>query len=308
MNDLWVEKYRPTTVEEYVFCNDTQKNQVLAWISNGVIPHLLFHGTQGAGKTTLALVLFAELGVHPGDVLKINASANNSVDYIRDIVTGFVSTMPFGDFKYVLLDEADYLSAAAQACLRGVMETHSASSRFILTCNYPHKIIPAVHSRCQGFQIDALDRDEYTLRVASVLVGEQVAVELPVLDNYVTATFPDMRKCINLCQMNSQSGTLEMPRAGGDNLGDYKLEMVARFKEKMYTEARKLICAQVAPEEYEEVYRFFYQNLDFWGNSKEQEEAAILAIRDGLYKHTLCADPEINLSATLVLLEQIANS
>lgn len=306
MNNLWVEKYRPKTMEDYVFCNDTQKDQVSAWIAAGSIPHLLFSGTQGAGKTTLAYILFNALGTHDGDILKINASSANSVDYIRDIVTGFVSTMPFGEFKYVLLDEADYLSHSAQACLRGVMETYSAGSRFILTCNYPHKIIPAIHSRCQGFQIDSLDRNEYTLRVATILAEEGIEMTLEVLDMYVAATYPDMRKCINLCQMNSQSGKLEMPKAGGDNLGDYKLEMVAMFKEKMFAQARKLICTQIAQEEYEEVYRFLYQNLDMWGDTKEQEQAAILAIRDGLCKHAICADSEINLSATLVVLEQIA--
>lgn len=306
MNDLWVEKFRPTTVDEYVFCNESQKKQVKKWIADGRIPHLLFSGTQGTGKTTLAYVIFNELGVHPGDIKKINSSSNTSVDYIRDTVTGFVSTMPFGEFKYVLLDEADYLSGSAQACLRGVMETYSAGSRFILTCNYPHKIIPAVHSRCQGFQIDALDRNEYTLRVATILASEGITMTLEVLDSYVAATYPDMRKCINMCQMNSHSGTLIMPQAGGDTLGDYKFEMVTLFKEQKFAEARKLICSRVGQEEYEDVYKFLYQNLNFWGSTREQGESAILAIRDGLYKHTLCADPEINLSATLVLLGQIA--
>lgn len=307
MNDLWVEAHRPSTIEEYVFCNSTQKEQVSTWIANGNIPHLLFHGTQGAGKTTLAYVIFKELDVHEGDILKINASSNNSVDYIREVVTGFVSTIPFGDFKYVLLDEADYLSASAQACLRGVMETYSASSRFILTCNYPHKIIPAIHSRCQGFQIDSLDRQEYTLRVASILVKEGIGMDIETLDAYVNLTYPDMRKCINLTQMNSQTGHLELPTTGGETLGDYKIEMIALFKDKKFTEARKMICKQVASEEYEDMYRFLYQNLNIWCNTPAEEESAILAIRDGLYKHTLCADSEINLAATLVLLEQIAN-
>ena len=144
-------------------------------------------GSRQVGKTTLAKVLLHELDVDWGDVLEINASVENGVDYIRDKINNFATTMPFGDFKYVLLDEADYLSPNAQAALRGVMEKYSNSCRFLLTCNFPHKIIDALHSRCQGFHIEKLDKTEFTARVAEVLVTEGVDVELDVLDMYVAA-------------------------------------------------------------------------------------------------------------------------
>jgi replication factor C small subunit len=117
------------------------------------------------------------------------------VDTIRDKITNFVATMPFGIFKVVLLDEADYISPNGQAALRGVMETYHASARFILTCNYPNRVIPALHSRCQGFHIDRVDLTEFTARVATVLVGEAVEFDLDTLDSYVRATYPDLRKC-----------------------------------------------------------------------------------------------------------------
>ena len=157
MKQLWTEKYRPNDVDGYVFRDDEQKAQVKTWIDEGAIPHLLFSGAPGVGKTTLAKILIKQLEIDDFDVLEINASRENSIDTIRDKITGFVQTMPFGDFKVVLLDEADYISPNGQAALRGVMETYHASARFILTCNYPNRVIPALHSRCQGFHIEKVD-------------------------------------------------------------------------------------------------------------------------------------------------------
>ena len=122
MKQLWVEQYRPKDIEGYVFRDEAQRDQVKQWIKAGSIPHLLFSGAAGIGKTTLAKILINALNIDEYDVLEINASRTNSVDDIRDSVVNFVSTMPFGQFKIVLLDEADYLSPNAQAALRGVME------------------------------------------------------------------------------------------------------------------------------------------------------------------------------------------
>jgi len=306
MKQMWTEQYRPKSVSEYVFRDERQKKQVKSWIESGAIPHLLFTGSPGSGKTTLAKVLLNELGVDWGDVLEMNGSTENGVDEVRNRITNFATTMGFGQFRYVLLDEADYISPNGQAALRGVMEKFSNSCRFILTANYAHKIIPAIHSRCQGFVIEKLDRSEFTARVATVLITENVAFELETLDMYVASTYPDMRKCINLCQMNSQNGSLEKPGEGETSEADYKLEMIALFRSKKYKEARKLICSQVGAEEYEDLFRFMYQNLDLWADTEDKENEAIVTIRNGLVKHVSCADPEINLSATLVELEMLA--
>ena len=214
MKELWVEKYRPKTVDGYVFRDDAQRNQVKTWIKDKTIPHLLFSGNAGIGKTTLAKLLFNELDVNPLDILEINASRTNSVDDVRDKIVAFVQMIPFGDFKVVLLDEADYLSPNAQAALRGVMEEYHTTARFILTCNYPNRIIPAIHSRCQGFHIAKIDQTEFTARVAEILITEGVTPDLDVLDTYVKATYPDLRKCINMVQMNSVEGKLVSPQEG----------------------------------------------------------------------------------------------
>jgi len=305
MKELWTEKYRPNTLADYVFRDDAQRKQVQQWVDSRTIPHLLFSGAPGTGKTTLAKVLINMLDIDEYDVLEINASRENSVENVRDKITNFVQTMPFGEFKVVLLDEADYISPNGQAALRGVMETYASSSRFILTCNYPNKVIPALHSRCQGFHIEKIDHTEFTARVATVCVTEGVDVDIDTLDSYVKATYPDLRKCLNLCQMNTIDGKLVKPNEGDSATADYKLAVVDLFKQGKILEARKMLCSQVRPEEMDELFRWMYDNLELWGETQEHKDAAILIIAKGLRNIPMVADQEINLAATLVELCQI---
>ena len=305
MKQLWVEQYRPKDIDGYVFRDEAQREQVKQWIKAGSIPHLLFSGAAGIGKTTLAKILINALNIDAYDVLEINASRTNSVDDIRDSVVNFVSTMPFGQFKIVLLDEADYLSPNAQAALRGVMEEYSQTARFIMTCNYPHKIIPALHSRCQGFHIEKVDHTEFTARAATVLVTEGVEFDIDTLDSYVKATYPDLRKCLNLLQMNTVEGKLKRPSETDTGTADYKLAMVDLFKAGKIREARTLLCSQARPEEMEEIFRWMYDNLELFAQTEEQKDEAIIAIRKGAANASLVADQEINLSATFTELMQI---
>jgi DNA polymerase III delta prime subunit len=301
--ELWVEKYRPKTVDGYVWRDDNQRKQVTGWIKSKSIPHLLFSGSAGIGKTTLAKLLLNEIGIEDYDILEINASRDNDVDNVRNKIVNFVQMIPFGPFKVVLLDEADYLSLAAQAVLRGVMEQYHETARFILTCNYPNKIIPALHSRCQGFHFEKIDSTEFTARVATILVEENVEFDLDTLDTYVKATYPDLRKCINTLQMNSSEGKLATP--SNDVSGnEWRFDAINMFKAGKIGEARKFVCSKIRADEIDEMYRWLYDNVEVFGDDAAQD-TAILIIKQGLVDHALVIDPEINLAATLVRLARI---
>jgi replication factor C small subunit len=306
MKELWVEKYRPKTVDGYVFVDQAQREQVDAWIRDGSIPHLMLSGSAGTGKTTLAKLLINELGVDEYDVMYANGSKEaRKVEWVDKLIS-FCQTMPFGAFKVVLIDEADYMNPnSVQPALRNLMEDYSQTVRFILTCNYPHKIIAPIHSRCQGFHIARTDHTEFTARAATVLVSEGVEFDLDVLDSYVKATYPDLRKCLNLLQPNSQLGQLQPPGAADKSARDWKLECVDLFKKGRIREARTLLCQSSTPEEAEDIFRWMYDNLDLWGSTPEQQDQAIVIIRNGLVSNNAVTDVEINLSATLIELGQI---
>lgn len=306
MKELWTEKYRPQTLDGYVFTDPVQREQIEHFVQEKSVPHLLFTGPAGTGKTTLAKILVNSLNIDPYDFLQVNASRDNGVDFLKSKIEGFVSTLPFGDLKIVLLDEADYLSHNAQAILRGLMETYQSQARFILTANLAHKIIGPLKSRCQQIVIDKTDQTEFTSRAATVLITEGIEFDLDTLDSYVKATYPDLRSCLKLLQTNSVSGTLSMSRSSSSSGStDYKLDVVNLFKQGKIREARTLFCSNTSADECESVFTWMYQNLDLWASTPEGQDEAIKIIRKGAATHSLVADHEINLSATFVELSQL---
>lgn len=307
MKELWVEKYRPNTMDGYVFVDSAQREQVQQWIRDGSIPHLMLSGSAGTGKTTLAKLLVNELEIDGYDVMYTNGSKEaRKVEWVDKLIN-FCQTMPFGKFKVVIIDEADYMNPnSVQPALRNLMEDYSQTVRFILTCNYPHKIIAPLHSRCQGFHITKTDHTEFTARVATVLLEEKIQFDMDLLDTYVKATYPDLRKSLNLVQQNSQTGVLVQPGAGDRSARDWKLDCVDLFKKGRTRDARTLLCQSSTPEEADEIFRWMYDNLELWGKTLEQQDQAIVIIRNGLVSNNAVADVEINLSATLIELAGIA--
>ena len=307
-SQLWTERYRPSKIEDYVFRDKKQKDQVQQWIKDKMIPNILLSGSQGLGKTSLIQVLMHELGIEEGDILEINASESVSVDdVIRGKILNFASTMAFGSCKVIILEEADGLSRsqASMPALKRIMEDYSENVRFILTTNNVHKIIPPIVSRCASMHMVSLDQEEFMIRLATILAAENVEATIDILDTYVKATYPDLRKAINALQQNAIDGKLQPPAADSGSSSDVMLKMVELFKSGNITAAREYICEHADNNDYPEIYRFLYRNLNLFSTTIEGREDSILIIRDGIVRDGVCSDREINLAATLIGLGRV---
>ena len=310
---LWVEKYRPNTLEGYIFQNSSHEEQIRKFIAEGSIPNLLLSGHRGTGKTTLAKILKNELNVADGDFKILNASDENSVDTIRTTVKSFAQTMPLGDFKIIFLDEADYLSVNAQAALRGMMEDYSDTVRFILTCNHPNKIIPELKSRCQEFRFNDFNKKEMLKAAAKILISEGIKVKdgnMQIIKDYANDAFPDMRKLLMNLQSNVIDGILNEPFEVSDKISTM-VDIVEELNKGNWMQARESIIQNIGDGDWEDIYRFMYDHLDeiegFAGN-QDTWSKGIIIIADALYKHALVADPEINFSAFMIRMAGVTQN
>jgi DNA polymerase III delta prime subunit len=296
-NSLWVEKYRPDSLEGYVG-NEHILEKVKIYIQNEDVPHLLLYGQAGTGKTTLAKIITNQIDC---DVMYINASDENSVDAVRDKIRGFASSMGFRNWKVVILDESDYLTPNAQAALRNLMETFSKSTRFILTCNYVEKIIDPIQSRCQTFGITPPSKKEVAMRMKDILDSEGVSYEMSDLAILVNSGYPDIRRVLNAAQRQVVNGVLKIDKTSTIQ-ANYMDEVLNVMKSSngvkdSFTSVRQII-ADSKVKDFTPFYRFLYDNIDEYANGKVGN--TILKIADAQYKDASVVDKEINIMAMML--------
>jgi replication factor C small subunit len=300
---MWVERYRPDTLEGFVG-NDALKQTIGRFIAQGDVPHLLFSGKAGTGKTTLAKIIHRSIEC---DVLELNASDFNGVDVVRDKIRGFVSTMSFsGGLKIVFLDEFDGFTRQGQESLRNLMEAFSDSSRFILTCNYVERVIEPILSRTQQFAVQPISKKDVAMHMARILVKEGVTFTGPDLKMLVDAHFPDVRKLINECSLRSGSGTLTIDQQELVQ-NDAQLQLIATLvgegNGKAKFQAIRQLVADSGLRDFSDFYRLLFDRVDDYGCGNVS--ACILAIADGQARDAVVVDKEINAMATLINILQI---
>jgi len=297
-HSLWVEKYRPRSLDTYIG-NEHLKSKVKVYLESGDLPHLLLYGMAGTGKTTLAKLLVNNIEC---DYLYINASDETGVQNVRDKVKGFASTMGFKDFKIIILDECDYISPNAQAALRNVMEVFSKHCRFILTCNYVERIIDPIQSRCQSFQVVPPSRQEVASQLYNILHGEGVDFQIDDIKILVNSGYPDIRRVINSAQRQVVDGKLVIDNQALIE-GDYKIKLLEILKTQNKKDAFKAIRKLLADSkvtDFSEGFRLLFDNLDEYSSGHTAEVILILA--EGQRDDIVVVDKEINFMATMVKL------
>jgi replication factor C small subunit len=296
-HSLWVERYRPDTLDGYVG-NEHILEKVRIYIQNEDVPHLLFFGGAGTGKTTLAKIITNQIDC---DLMYINASDENNVDTVRDKIRGFASSMGFRKWKVIILDEADYLTPNAQAALRNLMETFSKTTRFILTCNYVEKIIDPIQSRCQTFGITPPSKKEVAIRLKEILDLEGVQYEMSDMAILVNSGYPDIRRVLNGAQRQIVNGELKIDKTSTIQ-ANYMDEVLTILKSNgsvkdSFTKVRQII-ADSKVKDFTPFYRFLYDNIDEYANGKVGN--TILKIADAQYKDASVVDKEINIMAMML--------
>ena len=297
-NTLWVEKYRPSSLDTYIG-NDHLKGKVKVYLESGDLPHLLLHGKAGTGKTTLAKILMNNIEC---DYLYINASDENNVETVRTKIKNFASSVGFKDYKIIALDECDYITPNAQAALRNLMETFSKHCRFILTCNYVERIIDPIQSRCQSFQIIPPSKTEVAQRLNQILEEEEVNFELEELKILINSGYPDIRRIINTAQRNVVNSILTLDK-GSVIQNDYKLKLLEILKTQDKRNAFKTIRQLVADSQitdFADLFRLLYDEVDGYGKGHIAE--CILVIAKYELSDSQVVDKEINAMAMIIEL------
>ena len=295
---LWVEKYRPRTIDECILPDD-QKATFQQFLDKGEIPNMLLCGGAGMGKTTVARALCEELGT---DYIVINGSMNGNIDTLRTEILGFASTVSFtGKTKVVILDEADYMNPnSTQPALRNFIEEFSSNCRFIFTCNFKNRIIAPLHSRTTviEFKIVSADRPKiasgFFKRVMEILKHEKVEADPKSVAKLIERHFPDYRRVLNELQRYSIGGVID--EGVLINLKEANIkDLVEALKEKDFKKMRQWVVNNIDSDP-QTLFRLLYDQLT---DQVKQVPQLVLLLADYQYKAAFVADAEINLVACL---------
>ena len=298
-HSLLVEKYRSKDLSEYVG-NEHIKKTIEQYLGQNDIQNLIFYGPAGTGKTTLAKLIVNNLNC---DYLYINASDERGIETIRDKVSGFASTASFKPLKVVILDEADFLTIQAQASLRNVIETFSRTTRFIMTCNYVERIIDPLQSRCQVLKVIPPSKGEVAAHIASIMAIEGTVYEMEDLKTIVNQYYPDLRKCLNTVQLSTQDQKLVIDKSVLVS-SNYMTQVIKELKNaKPNWRTIRQIIANANVQDFEELYRYLYDNASVYADGKEGMVA--IYINEYSYQSNFRIDKEINAMALIAKLIEL---
>jgi replication factor C small subunit len=295
---LWIEKFRSQTLEQYIG-NDAVKDRIADCISKNDIPHFIFSGTAGTGKTTLAKLIVNNIKC---DYVYLNASDENGIDTIRDKVKGFASSASFNPIKVVILDEADFLTQPAQAALRNIIEEYSINTRFILTCNYIERLIEPLQSRCEINILKPPTKGAVAKHICTnILEVEGVEYDIKDVAAVINEYYPDIRSIIKVLQQNVKDSKLTVVALNNDWCKQL-VEILSKRDKKAWYQIRQLV-ADSQVDDFQIAYRYMFDNLSTFSFEHDAEISVILD--DFIWRSSVVPDKEINFSAAISKILEI---
>jgi replication factor C small subunit len=297
---LWIERYRSQTLDAYVG-NDEIKNRITDCITKNDVPHFIFAGSAGTGKTTLAKLIINNIKC---DYLYINASDENGIDVIREKVKGFASTASFQPLKIVILDEADFLTQPAQAALRNLIEEYSAYTRFILTCNYAERLIEPLKSRCEVHMLKPPSKSEVAKHVCTrILDIEKVTYDVKDVAKVINQFYPDIRSVIKTLQQNVKDNKLTITTLDSE-WHTQVLEILKKPTKNSWSEIRQIII-NAQTDDYSELIIYLFNNIEEYGKGYEAE--ITIELDNHQYFQKSVPDKELNCAALMSKILNILN-